>query len=222
MDFYINMQNACPTNLAAEIRQIDITHQDRGRTISEIVDKSFLNHLCIEAMLVTIAKKINASTDQLVLSNFLSSVTTHHTILSDNAKNPIKEAILRGGYRQSIALYYFTALRYNRIDIRDALQDKIIENWSFNHPRAGNAATWHYYLYLASFKEPGAIEALEKKIACTTSGNDVTNLLKSLYDLQSKEAFNVLLQYKDDMRRADAPEGEGMTIAETVKIYLGL
>lgn len=222
MDFDTNLQHECPPHLAVEIRQIDMTLQDNGRTISEIIDKSFLNTHCIEAMLVTVAKKINASTDQLVLSNFLSSVATHHRILSDHAKSLIKDAILRGGYRESTAFYYFLALRYNRIDIRDHLEDNIIENWSFTHPRAGNAATWHYYLYLASLKEPSAIEALEKKIACTTSGNAVTIFLKSLYDLQSQEAFNVLLKYKDDMRRAHAPEGEGMTIAETVKIYLGL
>lgn len=222
MDFNMNLQNECPPNLAVEIRQIDVTLQDSGQIISEIVDKSFLNAHCIEAMLVTIAKKINALTDQLVLSNFFSSLATHHKILSDNAKSQIKEGILRARYMQSIAAYYFTALRYNQIDVRDYLQDKIIEDWSFTHPRAENAATWHYYLYLASLNEPGAIEALDKKIAITASGNDVTNLLTSLYDLKSEEAFDILLKYKDDMRRADAPEGEGMSISETVKIYLGL
>ena len=65
----------------------------------------------------------------------------------------------------------FRWLRMNRIDNRDYVRPQMVEDWTFTDPGAENAATWHYYLYLASLDTPDAMDRLTEKIATTEDGN---------------------------------------------------
>ena len=94
-----------------------------------------------------------------------------------------------------------------------------LEDWSFPHPRK-NAATWHYYLYLASLDEPGALKKLADKISATEDGNDVTHLLQSLSELRVDGVEDILKLYANDTRRARGVEGPGQLVSKSVALFL--
>jgi hypothetical protein len=174
---------------------------------------------CVVHCVTLVAKRLDNACDPQVISDFCGTTATYAKFIKPDARREIKAAYLRFEYNQSIARQYFIGLRYNQIDVRPQLKHKIKEDWSFKRPRK-NAATWHYYLYLASLNEPGAYIALAKKLAATKDGNDATNLIKSLADLKTKQIKDILLKYKEDERHSDGPDGPGPTIAQTVTALL--
>jgi hypothetical protein len=156
-----------------------------------------------------------------VVGDFCGSVATYARFLDPEIRDSVAAAYRRMPYSDAIAMAYFDGLRQTGIDLRDRLLGRFREDWSFAQPRL-NAATCLYYLYLASLGEPGALDRLAEKIAATKDGNDATNLLRSLADLRAPGVAEVLRRYADDQRRADDPEGPGMTIAENVKLFLSM
>lgn len=212
----INDMN-CPPAVIEYVQTVDLASSENSELFSWIAANSPL--VCQVHSLIGVAERLDASSHRQVIDDFCASAATYARFLKPEAKQKVKEAYLRFPYHQSIAMNYFNGLRYNQIDIRPPLKGKITQDWTFENPRL-NAETWHYYLYLASLEEPGAYEALEKKLAATENGNDATNLIKSLADLRTERTKNILLQYKQDIRRAEGPEGPELTIAETVSILL--
>lgn len=153
-------------------------------------------------------------------------VTVYFTTAGDLARqNPttVREAIAAAatrvpfGQMPETAVPVFGALRANRIDIRPALAKTLISDWTFVRPQD---PTWQYHLYLADLCTKGAVAALADKIAAATDGNDATNLLKSLATVRNEQVRQVLASYRDDRRHADAPDGPGLTIAQTVQSLL--
>lgn len=212
----INDMN-CPPNVIEYVQTVNLASSENSGLFSWIASNSQLE--CQVHSLKAVAERIGALSHPQVIDDFCASVATYARFLTPQAKVSIKDAYLRFHYHKSIAMNYFNGLRYTQIDIRPHLMGKITDDWTFEHPRL-NAETWHYYLYLASLEEPGAYKALEKKLAATKNGNDATNLLKSLADLRTENTKNILLQYREDTRRAEGPEGPELMIAETVSILL--
>ena len=212
----INDMN-CPPAVIEYVQTVDLAASDNSELFSWIASNSPLE--CQVDSLVTVAGRLDDTSHPQVIDDFCASAATYARLLTPEAKQSVKDAYLRFPYHQSIAMNYFNGLRYNKIDIRPHLKGKTTEDWTFEHPRL-NAATWHYYLYLASLDETGAYEALEKKLAATANGNDATNLIKSLAEVRTGRTKNILLQYRHDTRHAEGPEGPELTIAETVSILL--
>jgi hypothetical protein len=207
----------CPPAVIEHVQKVDLTSSENSSLFSWIASQCDL--MCQVSTLPAVASRVNGDSHLEVVDDFCSSVATYARFLDEDIRSAIADAYLRMTYDPAIAMNYFAGLRYNAIDIRTHLRGRIKEDWSFVHPRL-EAETWHYYLYLASLGEPGAYEALAKKLAATANGNDVTNLINSLADLKSQEVRQILLQYSQDDRRADGPEGPELTIAETVAIIL--
>jgi len=179
----------CPPVVIEYIQDVDLSSSKNASLFSWIASNSPLE--CQVEILGVVADLLNKSSHPQVIDDFCSSAATYARFLSSQAKKQIKNAYLRFSYSSSIAMNYFNGLRYNQIDIRPHLKGKITEDWSFEQPRL-NAETWHYYLYLAALNEPGAYEALEKKLKLTTNGNDATNLLKSLAEVKTEDTKNDL------------------------------
>jgi hypothetical protein len=154
-----------------------------------------------------------------VIDDFANSVATYARFMDRDGIAAVREAYLRVPYDPAIALNYFLGLREPGIDLRSHLRLKVVPDWSFTDPRQ-DAATWHYYIYLATLGEPGALEALADKVAATEDGNDVTNLLASLAELKLKEVDAILRSYAEDQRTADGVEGPGLPISANVELWL--
>jgi len=207
----------CPPAVIQHVQTVDLAASENSDLFSWIAENSSLE--CQVHSLVAVAERLDDTSHAQVIDDFCGSVATYARFLEPEAKEKIKLSYLRFTYYPSIAMNYFNGLRYSQIDTRPQLKGTIKEDWTFNHPRQ-KAETWHYYMYLASLDEPGAYEALEKKLAAIKNGNDLTNLIKSLADLRTERTKNILLQYSKDTRRADSPVGPGQMIAETVSILL--
>jgi hypothetical protein len=207
----------CPPEVIKHVETVDLTSSDNSMLFSWIEENS--EQECVVHCVTLVANRLDNKCDPQVISDFCGTTATYAKLLEPEARQQIKAAYLRFGYDQSIARQYFIGLRYNQIDVRPQLNEKIKEDWSFERPRK-NAATWHYYLYLASLDEPGAYDALAKKLADTDDGNDATNLIKSLADLKTKQTRDILLKYKNDQRHSDGPVGPGPKITETVTALL--
>ena len=213
MDFV----DICPPVVIERIQGADLASDENSELFAWIASESPLE--CQVQSVSAVAERLNEGSHPLVIDDFCASVATYARFLTPEALARIRAAYLRFPYYDHIASNYFLGLRLNAIDIHKRLKNKVVEDWSFTQPRLG-AATWHYYSYLASLGEPGAIEALADKIAATKNGNDATNLLQSLSELQAEGVDDVLRQYENDTRRADDPEGPGMMISENVKAFL--
>lgn len=207
----------CPDNVRKQIQSADLTTSESSTLFAWIAENSPLE--CQVHAVGVVAERLGADSDPQVIDDFCGAAATYAKFLAPEDRIKVKDAYTRFLYRDSIALNYFGGLRRNQIDIRAQLTGKVEEDWTFDNPRR-DAATWHYYLYLASLDTPGAYEALRKKLTDTANGNDLTNLIKSLAELRTPRTKDILLEYRDDMRTADSPVGPGMTVSETVKILL--
>ena len=209
--------DACPMVVVERIRQADLSNAENSTLFSWIASKSALE--CQGSALQAIADRLNERSDPTVIDDFCGSVATYARFLTPEVTARVKAAYLRFPYSDAIAMNYFLGLRQGRIDIRDQLRDRVVEAWDFEQPRR-DAATWHYYLYLASLGEPGALDRLARKIAATGNGNDATNLLASLSELNADGVDAVLKSYAEDQRTADGTEGPGLPISDNVKLWL--
>jgi hypothetical protein len=207
----------CPPEVVEYVQTVDLASSENSGLFSWIASNSPLK--CQVDSIGAIADRLNQLSHSQVIDDFCSSAATYARFLTPHAKQKVEGAYLRFPYYPSIAMSYFNGLRYNQIDIRSHLKGKITEDWTFEQPRL-NAETWHYYLYLAALDEPGAYEALENKLRSTENGNDVTNLIKSLSDVKTERTKQILLQYTQDTRRAEGPEGPELMILETVSLLL--
>ncbi len=212
-----NDDHDCPPEVIKRVESMDLTSSDNSMLFSWIEENS--KQECVVQCVAIVASRLDNTCDLQVIGDFCEAAATYAKFFEPEAKQQIKDAYLRFGYDASIAIQYFNGLRYNQIDVRTHLKGEIKEDWSFNRPRR-DAATWHYYLYLASLKSPDAYVALAEKLADTKDGNDATNLIKSLADVKTKQTKNILLKYKEDERHSDGPVGPGPTIAETVEALL--
>lgn len=219
MDFYPDVVNHCSAPIAAEVRAIDSTTPSGSDALIDILMGRGLADNCLASVLGLVASSIGPNTE-------LSFVTDYFQFAYRlAAQNPlqVREAIgtaaARISFRQmpDAGAAVFAALRANRIDIRPTLAKTFDSDWSFTLPQD---PTWQYHLYLADLGTTGAVESLAKKIASTPNGNDATNLLKSLATVRNDEVRQVLAKYRNDQRRADAPDGPGLTIAQTVPLLL--
>jgi hypothetical protein len=207
----------CPPVVVERVQHADLASRENRRLFSWIASEAALE--CQVHAVKAVADRLDAESHPQVIDDFSNSVATYARFLASEAVASIMAAYLRFPYFEENASDYFAGLRLTGIDIRDHLRDRIREDWTFSDPWQ-DAATWHYYMYLASLGEPGAIEALAAKIAGTDDGNDATNLLQSLSELKAEGVPEVLALYENDTRRADAPDGPGPTIAESVKFFM--
>jgi hypothetical protein len=207
----------CPPAVVDRVRETDLTAAAGSTLFSWIASQSELQ--CQIAALEAVAKRLKSTSHPQVIDDFAASAATYARFLTPEVVDAVRVAFEHVPYSEAIAANYFLALRLNRIDLRDHLRAKVREDWSFEHPNL-NAATWHYYMYLASLGETGALERLAGKIADTANGNDATNLLQSLSELKAEGVDEVLRSYLGDKRTADATEGPGPTIAESVRNFL--
>ena len=101
------------------------------------------------------------------------------------------------------------------------MRQKVRIDWSFSDPRS-NAATWDYYLYLASLGDRDAMAALAEKIAKTENGNEVGLYLASLVEAKLPGTEEILRVYEHDQRRVEGANGPTATLEEMVKAWLVL
>jgi hypothetical protein len=208
----------CPPAVLERVRAADLRSTDSSALFGTIASEPIE---CQVAALRVVAARLDATSHPQVTGDFCSTAATLARFLPAEARGDVRAAYLRFSYDDSIHASYFLGLRVNRIDIRPQLLGKIAEDWSFEHPRR-DAASWHHHLYLASLADAGAYAKLAAKIAATASGNDATNLLTSLAELETDAAKEILLRYADDPRRADGPSGPAMRVSETVARLLEL
>lgn len=219
MDFYQQVIDQCTMPVAAEVRSLVEGTPQGADALAGIVWDRGLADGCIMSSLGYLANRIGPNTEAAFVSVYFKTAgeLAH--------KNPlaVREAIAAAatrvpfGQMPEVGVPVFSALRANRIDIRPTLAKTFVSDWSFTRPQD---PTWQYYLYLADLGTTGAVEALARKIAETPNGNDATNLLKSLATVRNDEVRHVLAKYRDDQRHADAPDGPGLTIAQTVQFLL--
>lgn len=209
--------DTCPPAVIERIETADLGSSENAMLFSWIASMAELE--CQAAAVPAVAERLTARSHPLVIDDFCSSVATYARFLPEGALGRVRAAYRRIPYRDAYAPSYFAGLRATGTDLRAHLKPRVTEDWSFTHPRR-NAATWHYYLYLASLGETGALERLAEKIAATEYGNDVANLLASLAELKADGVDEVLRRYVDDPRTSDAPEGPGATVGELAQIHL--
>jgi len=209
--------DSCPPIVVERVMHVDLASAENSELFSWIASQSALE--CQVQAVGAIAGRMKADSHPQVIDDFSASVATYARFLDPGAIEKVTGAYLRMPYYNSVALNYFNGLIQTGIDIRSKLKRRVIEDWSFTHPRR-DAASWHYYLYLASLGEPGAMEKLADKIERTENGNDATNLLQSLSELKAEGVVEVLKRYETDTRRADGTEEPGMMISENVKVWL--
>lgn len=202
----------CPAAASERLRTLDLRSADASGFFGTIAAETVE---CQVAALRGMAGRLDATSHHLVLGDFCSTAATLARFLDAEARSDVSAAYLRFPYVESIHSNYFLGLRANHIDLRSHLAGKITEDWSFTSPRR-DGETWQYYLYLASLGDPGAYTRLADKIATTRNGNDATNFLASLAELETPAAKQILLKYADDPRRADGPDGPAAPISTTV------
>ncbi len=201
----------CPPAVLQIIEQADIQTADGDALFGAVQEGTSLG--CQLYALTTIAERLNSTASLTLVDAFAETTAMYARVLQPEHLDPIKNAYLRMPYDGSIAPSYFAGLRANRIDIREHLAERMTEDWSFVHPRDENAATWHYYLYLATLGTEGAMERLSEKMDAAETPNDLANLLRSFADVPGREATRVIRGYAKDDRRADGVDGPGTGIA---------
>lgn len=211
------MEQHCPPEVVERVGSADLASEDALGLLDWVAERSELR--CQVLALSAVADRAGMDTDPLVVADICFSAATLAGALSDAGRARVAAAYARMPYRKSLSFPWFLGLRRTRIDLRPLMAPKIVEDWSFTHPRR-DAETWDWTLYSAVMGTPGAWEKLEAKLAATADGNDATNLIRSLGEEKTPEAKAILEQYRDDMRTSDGTEEPGPTIAETVGILL--
>ncbi len=211
----MNYVDICPPAVVYEIQQADLRSEDSRNLIGWVEANS--TWPCALAALEAVATRLNADSNLSVVDLFCNAVAAYAPALDDDQKAIIRAAYLRFPYKPAISFNYFLGLRSAGIDLRDELRDRIRVNWTFASPRR-DAETWDYYLYLATLNDPGALEALARKIADTANGNDATLLLMSLAEVPGPGIDDILRSYAADPRTADGVDGPGLPISKNVKL----
>lgn len=219
MDFYPEVVNHCSAPIATEVRAIDSTTPSGSDALIDILMGRSLADNCMTSVLGLLASSIGPNTELSFVTDYFQFAYRLATQNPPEVREAIGTAATRISFQQipDAGVAVFAALRANRIDIRPTLAKTFVSDWSFTMPQD---PTWQYHLYLTDLGTTGAVEALARKIASTPNGNDATNLLKSLASVRNHEVRQVLAMYRDDQRRADAPDGPGLTIAQTVQLLL--
>lgn len=215
----MNYVDICPPAVVYQIQTADPRSAESRNLITWVEEHS--DRRCAMAALEAVAARLGADSNPSVVDLFCNAIASYAPMLDAAQKDLIEAAYRRLPYRPEISFNYFLGLRKTGIDLRDALRDRVAINWAFASPRR-DAQTWDYYLYLATLNDPGALEALSRKIAETSSGNDATLLLMSLADVPGPGVTQILNEYAKDPRTADGVEGPGMTLAENIRILLML
>lgn len=196
----------CPPVVVAYVRGTDLAEEASHRLFAWMRQEA--SPECRRAALAEIAGRMDGTAHLAVVEAFAAAVAGHARFLPAATLDAVAGAYGRMPYAPEIARTYFHALRVTGIDVRAMLRGRIVEDWSFAQPYSG-AATWHYFLYLASLDEPGALDALADKIARTERGNETALFLRSLAQLEGDAVTEVLRAYADDPRRVDGMTGPG-------------
>lgn len=207
----------CPPAVVHRIQEADLRSSESSDLITWVEVKS--GRECAVAALEAVAKRLGPDSHLSVIDLFCNAVASYARSLDPSQIAIIRAAYRRFPYDPAISFNYFLGLRNTGIDLRDRLRTRVGINWDFASPRR-DAETWDYYLYLATLEEPGALDALARKIAETKYGNDATLLLLSLSELRVKGIDEILRSYADDPRTADGVSGPGLPISENIKLWL--
>jgi hypothetical protein len=207
----------CPPSIVYMIQQADLKSSDSSEILVAVQSEG--DRRCVLAATEAVASRITEQTDSMVFDSFANTVATYGASFEPDQIPVIRDAYLRFPYDASIAGNYFAGLRITGIDLREAFRGRIRPDWSFKTPYSPGD-TWDYFMYLASLKEPGALEALADKIAGTKKGNDVTLMLVNLAQLPGPEVTAILQSYAQDTRTADGVDGPGMAISGTVALLM--
>ncbi len=89
--------------------------------------------------------------------------------------------------------YFYDAIKY-KIDVRKNIPGPTVKDWPWNFETEKIVAgytheTWLYALYLSTFGDDEAIQAIRKKLKSVTSGDRLAYLLKDLADLATGPLF---------------------------------
>ncbi len=209
--------NYCPPAMVERIRGADFRQADASDLFNALARGASID--CQIAAIEAVAKRLDGDSDVSVVATFCMAVATNAPQLEPETREAVREAYLRMPYSPAIASAYFGALREAKIDITDHLKRRFRENWDFQRLDE-TAATWHYYLYLASLDQPGALERLADKVAAMENPTEVTHLLNSLAKLPNPGVDAVLERYLGDKRRAEGVSGPGLEVGKNVEILL--
>lgn len=174
---------------------------------------------CAAAAVVQIADKLNAQSARTVLAQFCGAVATYAKFFSADDLARIRAAYVRFPVLHDDSRMYFLGLEATHLDLRAHLKGKLTANWSFPSIRRDDE-TWNHHRYLASLGEPGALEALAKKVATTKHGNDAYLFLLDLSESKIDGVEAVIRRYENDSRRTDTPNGPGIMISQWVQVWL--
>jgi hypothetical protein len=209
--------DVCPPSVVQAIREADLRSYDSRNLITWAETEA--GRGCAVAALDEVARRLTPDSDLAVIDLFWNAVATYAPMLDADQIETVRLAYLRIPYDPALSFNYFLGLRNTGIDIRGRLRNRVPINWNFTSTRR-DAQTWDYYLYLASLNEPGALAALAAKIADTASGNDATQMLRSLSDLRVDGVDAILKGYAGDPRRADGVSGPGLPLSKNIELML--
>lgn len=207
----------CPPAVVQAIREADLRSYDSRNLITWAETEA--GRGCAVAALDEVARRLTPDSDLAVIDLFWNAVATYARMLDPDQIETVRLAYLRIPYVPALSFNYFLGLRNTGIDIRGRLRNRVPINWDFSSTRR-DAQTWDYYLYLASLNEPGALAALAAKIADTASGNDATQMLRSLSELRVDGVDEILRSYANDTRRADGVSGPGLPLSKNIELML--
>ncbi|MBT0956276.1 hypothetical protein IV417_02660 [Alphaproteobacteria bacterium KMM 3653] len=216
MDFVELVNATCPPGIAAQVQGFRGGAAEGGRYWDLTPE---LGGVCGSNVLGLLAERVDARSDGVFLAAYFAQASDHVATNTAQVRERIAQAAARVDIeaRPDLARGYFTALRLNRIDIREALALRPIAPMQGGEFRQ---LGWQYHLYLASLDTPGALAAMASHVEGIASGNDVTNLLRSLVELRRRDVRALLETYRGDQRHADGPNGPGATIAQSVAIWI--
>lgn len=207
----------CPPAVVERVQITDLESDDASDLLSWVEQQG--NMACTVAVVAAIAERLPSRSPPSVVDSFASSVATYGDQLDRDELAQVRNAYLRVSYSPSISHNYFLGLRLTHIDIRDHLRMKVRIDWSFSHPRK-DAATWDYYLYLASLGDQDALADIAAKIAKTENGNEVGTYLASLAETKLPGVEAILRQYENDPRKVDGANGPTAPLSDMVKVWL--
>lgn len=207
----------CPPSVIEIIEGANLESAESIPLFSRIESVASLD--CQVAAVGAIADRLTPYSHPQAMDDFFEAVGRYAAILPPEEVSAVRDAYMRLPYQPLLAVNYFWGLRATDIDLRGRLKGRVFEDWSFTDPLK-NAATWHYMMYLAALGDTSALAALAAKIAATENGNDATNFLSSLSELDAPGVEEILLRYANDPRTADGPVGPGAPISENIKLFL--